>query len=217
MWKSNEDLKVAQALRQLGVPPYLTATKGNSVRYNHYPPGRHFRGTEPHFYKKKYTEGLNYTRGEKHSAIYSVSFHYLDPTKMKKVHSLLYGYCGIDLKDDMRHPQSPKLGRYASESAKPFLSMGIWNELVDNNRTFFVRPPFADNLKTESGWATWLDSVPWPVKLVTNNNMDWAWPDERVSITRRLLEHPNLERLYAMNPIISHRKLSPLPIGLKWQ
>jgi hypothetical protein len=219
MWKSNEDLKIGQALRQLGVPPYRTTTDHNSVRYNHFPPGRHFRGSEPHFYKETYTRGLNYTRGEKHSAVYSVSFHYLDPAKMKKVHALLYGFCGTmeGVKRSVDRPQRLRLGRFASESAHPFLSMDIWDELVDNNRTFFVRPPFEDDLEKESGWIEWLDSLPWPVKLVANNNLDWAWPDDRISITPKLLQHDNLERLYVMNPVISHPKVTPLPIGLKWQ
>jgi hypothetical protein len=37
-------------------------------------------------------------------------------------------------------PQVLRAGNYTSESSHPFLSKDIWAELVDNKRTFFLRP-----------------------------------------------------------------------------
>jgi len=55
------------------------------------------------------------------------------------------------------------------------------------------------------------------VKLVMNNNLDWPWPCQEISITLKVLAHPNPDELCVMNPQSVHPKLSPLPLGAKLQ
>ena len=115
-------------------------------------------------------------------------------------------------------PQVLKLGKRCCISAYPYLSMDIWYEIVDNNTNFFLRPQnMVDDMATEEYWLKWLDSLPWPVELLMNNNLDKPFPDESIPIKTSTLAHKNIKKLFVMNPDILHPKVFPLPIGPKWQ
>ena len=100
----------------------------------------------------------------------------------------------------------------------PYLSMDVWYEMVDNNETFFLRPQdFEGDQQEEDYWLSWLDTVPWPVTLIMNNNLAWSFPHAKIPISERTLNHSRLQRMYVQNPNILHPKLKPLAIGPKWQ
>jgi len=128
----------------------------------------------------------------------------------------------IDRKEiHVRYGSAPQAlthhGRYVFQSSKPYLSHDIWSELVDQRETFFVRP-YEDNYpESEKRWKRWLNKQRHPITLIMNNNLDWPWPHYLNSFTEEILEHKNIRYLYVSNPIITHEKVRPLPIGLKYQ
>ena len=87
-----EDLFVGRIFRRYNVYPYRTTDDNGGERYNHFPPGRHFEGKEPFFFRK-WTRGLNYTKGANHSSVRSVAFHYVPNSEMRRFHAIVYGLC----------------------------------------------------------------------------------------------------------------------------
>ena len=136
-------------------------------------------------------------------------------------------------------PQVLRAGNYTSESSHPYLSKDIWAELVDNKRTFFLRP-YEDGFPNMTTLREWIASRPHPITLLMNNYMDLSFPpspskmrnnvipkeeeDQIISDFMIILNETNLHALYVENyqrshpPItIEHPKIKRLPIGHKWQ
>ena len=125
-------------------------------------------------------------------------------------------------------PQQLKFGDYKRESASPFIGPDIWVELVDNRRTFFLRPDEKGfpSMKKLQGW---IRSMPYPITLVFNNQNAKSWPDNEDFFGSQkyklILEEEKLHVIYTVNPrklITDHDKrfadkLKPLPGGMKWQ
>jgi hypothetical protein len=125
----------------------------------------------------------------------------------------------INLEFPVGFPQNLTLGRFRDQTGFPFITQDFWAEIVDNRRTFFLRPkdrgfPSMDLLRRR------IQSRPHPITLVFNNNQDRSWPEySRNDEYELLLEEDNIHRVFAGNArILSNRtKLKPIPIGLKWQ
>lgn len=224
---SAEDEKMAITFQQYGpnpVMPYPTRDTTNRNRFNTFAPARLYANMIPHWYKKFGASFIG-TFGRDGFSNESVSFHYMNKEELRRAHVFRYlcpqatttPLATSALQIDAP-PQVLNLGRFKDQSAYPYISTDVWQELVDNNTTFFLRPQdFAGNLSTEEYWLDWLDAVPWPVTFLMNNNVDWSFPHPRIPLTSRTLDHPNLKRLYVMNPVILHPKIMPLSIGYKWQ
>jgi len=117
-------------------------------------------------------------------------------------------------------PQNLTFGRFKDEKGRPFITQDFWADIVDNRRTFFLRPldpgyPSMERLRD------WIRSRPHPITLVLNNNHDRSWPDNLDNKTdfELILNEPNLHKIYAGNArkLDGYPKLKPLPIGFKWQ
>ena len=117
-------------------------------------------------------------------------------------------------------PQKLIFGPF-NESAYPFISCDIWTDLVDNQRTFFLR-------EWEKGFPgykvlkDWISSRPHPIALVINNQIDRSWPWKlRAKDWKEMLSEPNLHAVYVGGlrefDDEFRSKVKPLPIGLKWQ
>lgn len=118
-------------------------------------------------------------------------------------------------------PQKLIFGRYHKSKAKgrPFITQDCWADLVDNKRTFFLRP-------TEHGFPSakqlseWIQSRPHPINLVINNQLAMSWPPDLKNKHQYdlILNQPNLNAVYAGNvrSTAYHPKLKPLPVGPKW-
>jgi hypothetical protein len=117
-------------------------------------------------------------------------------------------------------PQKHSIGQFHHEKGDPFITQDFWADLVDNRRTFFLRP-------TERGYPSveelqhFIRSRTHPITLVINNQVDKSWPDDLSNRTsyELILNETNLHAIYAGNPrnLKGHQtKLRPLPIGLKW-
>jgi hypothetical protein len=136
-------------------------------------------------------------------------------------------------------PQVLRAGNYTSESSHPYLSKDIWAELVDNKRTFFLRP-YEDGFPNMTTLREWVASRPHPITILMNNYMDLCFPPSSSSVRRTKISHEedermmfdfmsilnetNLHALYVENfqkfaPRISmeHPKIKRLPRGHKWQ
>jgi hypothetical protein len=136
-------------------------------------------------------------------------------------------------------PQVLRAGDYTSESAHPYLSKDIWAELVDNKRTFFLRP-YEDGFPNRTTLREWVASRPHPITILMNNYMDLPFPptpnfirmsrfpqdeEERMVFDfMSILNETNLHALYVENfqefapPItMEHPKIKRLPRGHKWQ
>jgi len=116
-------------------------------------------------------------------------------------------------------PQNLTYGKHRSTSAQPFLSCDVWEELVDNRRTFFLRPVDAGFPSVEQ-LQNWIRSRPHPITLIINNQHDLSWPldvDNKTTY-EPIFNEPNLHAIYAGNPykLEEFPKLKPLPIGLKF-
>ena len=134
-----------------------------------------------------------------------------------------YLFVSQNLDTIKKYKKAPQLlqsrGRYIHQSARPFISQDIWDEVANHKTIFFVRPMEPFYPETEKKWKKWLDKrIPdGPVTVIMNNQWDRGWPRGDNSFTEDLLSHPNLKRLYVCNPTIIHQKVSPLPVGLRYQ
>jgi len=117
-------------------------------------------------------------------------------------------------------PQNLTFGRFRNEKGRPFITQDFWVDIVDNKRTFFLRPidlgfPSMERLRD------WIRSRPHPITLVLNNNHDRSWPEDLDNRTNfeLILNETNLHAVYAGNArkLDGYPKLKPLPIGFKWQ
>jgi hypothetical protein len=116
-------------------------------------------------------------------------------------------------------PQNLSLGKFWNQTGAPFITTDIWFDLVDNRRTFFLRPrergfPPMEQLRD------WIRSRPHPITLIMNNNQDDSWPaDVDNKDYELILNETNLHAVYALNAreLVHYPKLKPLPIGNKWQ
>jgi hypothetical protein len=116
-------------------------------------------------------------------------------------------------------PQNLTVGRFRKETGAPFITQDCWMDLVDNRRTFFMRP-------TEKGFPSmkqlrdWIRSRPHPIALVMNNQLARSWPAYLHGKDYELiLNEPNLHAVYAGNArkFDKYPKLQALPVGLHWQ
>lgn len=115
-------------------------------------------------------------------------------------------------------PQNLTFGKFRDQTGFPFITQDFWADIVDNRRTFFLRPndqgfPPMDLLRK------WIRTRPHPITLVLNNNQDQSWPKQLYDKNDELLlEEDNLHQIFAGNARnFSNKKLKPIPIGLKWQ
>ncbi len=119
-------------------------------------------------------------------------------------------------------PQNLTFGAFSDESAFPFISFDIWADVVDNERTFFVRE-YEDGFLGYSELRKWIASRKHPITLIFNNNLDISWPaDLEAEDWKEILREPNLHSLFAWNlqKLDSSEfksKVNPLPLGPKWQ
>ena len=125
-------------------------------------------------------------------------------------------------------PQILRVGEHSSDSAYPYLSKDIWAELVDNQRTFFLRR-YEEGFPNSTTLRQWIASRPHPITIVMNNYMDKSFP-ARDETREELLEwgevlaEPNLHALYVDHlghleeeeEYIGWNKVQPLPRGLHW-
>lgn len=135
----------------------------------------------------------------------------------------LLSTCGIytKLKNTSSHtdlPQKLTIGKFYNETGAPFITQDFWYNIVDNKRTFFLRP-------SEQGYPSvlqlrkWVQSRLYPITLVINNQVAKSWPSDIKTIEEHklLLSEPNLHAVYAGNPReLNETKLKPIPLGPKW-
>mmetsp|Transcript_11863 Transcript_11863/g.19778 ORF Transcript_11863/g.19778 Transcript_11863/m.19778 type:complete len:269 (-) Transcript_11863:340-1146(-) len=125
----------------------------------------------------------------------------------------------IDLEFPIGFPQNLTFGRFRDQTGFPFITQDFWADIVDNRRTFFLRPkdngfPSMDVLRK------WIQSRPHPITLVFNNNHDRSWPENiENKAYELLLDEENLHQVFAGNVrnLSKGTKLKPIPIGFKWQ
>jgi hypothetical protein len=154
------------------------------------------------------------------------------------------GFWNHSLNETTRRTDHRNSSPQSYSSAWPYIGTDVWYESVDNNRTFFGRrwfdysPTDRHRIMGDSNdhhnnhhphhsktWIEWLDQLQWPVTIVISANKDTSWPSLGVGrkeenifggLNVSILDHPMLAKLFIMNPSIYHPKVSPLPIGLKW-
>lgn len=125
----------------------------------------------------------------------------------------------IGLEFPVGFPQNLTFGKFRHQTGFPLLTQDFWADVVDNRRTFFLRPndqgfPPMDLLRR------WIRTRPHPITLVLNNNHDQSWPEHDINKDcELLLDEENIYQVFAGNARNFSRstKLKPLPIGLKWQ
>jgi hypothetical protein len=116
-------------------------------------------------------------------------------------------------------PQNLTVGDFSNETGAPFITQDFWMNLVDNRRTFFVRP-FEHGFPPMEQLRDWIRSRPHPITLVMNNQQDKSWPaDLNNKDYELILNETNLHAVYALNArkLDNYPKLKPLPLGFKWQ
>jgi glycoprotein-N-acetylgalactosamine 3-beta-galactosyltransferase len=90
-----EDLVIGRMLRKLGVYPYETKDESGGERYMPFTPSNHYSYRKPldpsSYWYTKFS--IDIKEGYDHFANYSVAFHYIKGTEMKRYHALLYGLC----------------------------------------------------------------------------------------------------------------------------
>lgn len=114
-------------------------------------------------------------------------------------------------KKDKFVTDKPILGRFI-ESSYPHISNDFWYEIVNNEISFFLRSH--ENSKNKINLIKFLNNKKSKINIIINNQLDISLLNEKLNI---ILEHKNLNKLYITNPIIVHKKIEPIPIGLKWQ
>jgi len=91
-----EDVMVAECFRKQGIFPFETRDELGGERYMPFLPGHHLTYRPPLAKGKdwypKYTIG-ELKVGLDHCSKYSVAFHYATPDVIRRMHSILYGYC----------------------------------------------------------------------------------------------------------------------------
>jgi len=127
------------------------------------------------------------------------------------------GKCTKNQEQNAEHEpglQKLTIGKYPLESAQPFLSCDVWNELnIDS--VYFLRP-WEDNFPSFDQMSAFLEKR--PATFVMSNQLARSWPDSKdIPVLKKLLDMPNLRKMYIMNPRIFHGKIMPLPEGPKWQ
>jgi len=127
------------------------------------------------------------------------------------------GKCTKNQEQNAEHEpglQKLTIGKYPLESAQPFLSCDVWNELnIDS--VYFLRP-WEDNFPSFDQMSAFLEKR--PATFVMSNQLARSWPDSKdIPVLKKLLDMPNLRKMYIMNPRIFHGKIMPLPDGPKWQ
>jgi glycoprotein-N-acetylgalactosamine 3-beta-galactosyltransferase len=90
-----EDVMVAECFRNQGILPFPTRDLQGGERYMPFLPGHHYGYRPPKTGKDWYpTYAVEELKvGVDHCAEHSVAFHYATPDLMKRIHSILYGYC----------------------------------------------------------------------------------------------------------------------------
>lgn len=117
--------------------------------------------------------------------------------------------------------QNLVFGKYRNSPHKgrPFITQDCWADLVDNERTFFLRPK-EDTFPSLKVLNEWIESLPHPINLVINNQHAESWPPDLNNIDQYnlILNQPNLNAVYAGNVRSTkyHPKLKPLALGPKW-
>ena len=66
-------------------------------------------------------------------------------------------------------------GAFSNESAVPFISSDIWANLVDNERTFYLRE-WEDGFLGYSELKKWVASRQHWITLIIKTNIDKSWP-----------------------------------------
>lgn len=116
-------------------------------------------------------------------------------------------------------PQNLTFGRYKDEKGKPFITQDMWADIVDNRRTFFLRPTEA-NMPTPEQLKQWIRNQKRKITLIINNQHDKSWPEKIENRTSYdiILDESNLMYVFAGNArkLVYYPKLKPLPIGPKW-
>lgn len=116
-------------------------------------------------------------------------------------------------------PQVLTFGRFPNEKGDPFITQDFWADIVDNRRTFFLRPKDAGYPSIEQ-LQGFIRSRTHPITLVINNQHDESWPEDLGNKTayELILNEPKLHAVFAGNAreLPDHPKLKQLPIGLKW-
>ena len=122
-------------------------------------------------------------------------------------------------------PQNLTFGRFHKaeasnlERGRPFITQDCWADMVDNRRTFLLRP-FEVGMPSMERLQNWIRLRPHPITLVINNQEDISWPDDLSNKTNYelILNETNLHAVYAGNARLleDYPKLHPLPIGMKW-
>jgi hypothetical protein len=118
-------------------------------------------------------------------------------------------------------PQKLTFGAFSNESAVPFISSDIWANLVDNERTFYLRD-LEDGFLGYSELKKWVASRQHRITLIINNNFDKSWPaDLDANDWKDMLSESNLHALFVGNlrnfDSEFKSKVKPLPLGPKWQ
>jgi len=134
-----------------------------------------------------------------------------------------FAYCpepeeSVDASFSIGMPQNLTFGKFRDQTGAPFITQDFWTDLVDNRRTFFLRPhepgfPGMEVLRD------WIRSRPHPITLVMNNQVAKSWPNDLNDKDYELiLNETNLYAVYTGNArrLENYPKLKPLPVGFKW-
>jgi glycoprotein-N-acetylgalactosamine 3-beta-galactosyltransferase len=91
---SVEDVMVAKILGKFKVFPYDTKDRFGGERYMHFSPGRHYEMQMGREIPDWYPAFSGRTKDQSdYCSARSVSFHYLNTERMRRLHARLYGYC----------------------------------------------------------------------------------------------------------------------------
>jgi len=91
----SEDVAISKCLQPSGVFPFYTLDEDGGQRFNHFSPQFYLTEAldleDDHWITRWTTKDSK--NNMDHFSNYSVSFHYIEPTVMKQMHAILYGYC----------------------------------------------------------------------------------------------------------------------------
>ena len=122
-----------------------------------------------------------------------------------------------DLEFPIGFPQNLTFGKFRDQTGFPLLTQDFWADIVDNRRSFFLRPN-DDGFPSTDLLRKWIQSRPHQITLIVNNNQDKSWPETIESKDYELiLEEENIHRVFSGNArnLSRSKKLRPIPIGLK--
>jgi glycoprotein-N-acetylgalactosamine 3-beta-galactosyltransferase len=241
-----EDVAFSNCAKQLNPKFIDTRDSTGAHRYHQMPVQRHasFPKRKWGFSMGMIRQSINhlqrnfsfpYVEGAASISNSSVTFHKHYPPETRRIELLLYqdgdaecgaqfSYCPlpnktVDESFPIGMPQNLTFGRFRDQTGAPFITQDFWTDLVDNRRTFFVRPHDA-GFPTMEQLADWIRSRLHPITLVMNNQVDQSWPsDLNQKGYELILNETNLHAVFAGNArtLEHYPKLKPLPIGLKWQ